>query len=236
MAGSRVQAAASSEGIKRYRRPMPAALIFDLDGTLVDTVETRIRAWLQVFAEVGNGSTRERVAPLIGSDGKVLARRIADEAGTPIDEARAEEIDMRAGEIYGELNRDPRPLPGARELLMKLDHRSLPWAIATSSRREQVARSVAALDLPRPPTIVDGSHVAQAKPAPDLLQLAARKLGVEPSECWYIGDSTWDMLAAVAAGMTAIGVTTGSAASDDLRRAGASRVLASLDELELPGA
>jgi len=213
---------------------MPAALIFDLDGTLVDTVETRIRAWLQVFEEVGIGTTADRVAPLIGSDGRYLARRVADEAGSPIDDQRAEEIDRRAGEIYEQLNRDPQPLPGARELLIRLADRGLSWAIATSSRREQVGRSVAALRLPREPTIVDGSHVEHAKPAPDLLLLAARELGVQPAACWYVGDSTWDMLAAVAAGMIAIGVTTGSASGDDLRHAGASGVVASLDQLAPP--
>jgi HAD superfamily hydrolase (TIGR01509 family) len=213
---------------------MPAALIFDLDGTLVDTVETRIRAWLRVFEEVGLETTADRVAPLIGSDGRYLARRVAEEAGSRIDDQRAEEIDRRAGEIYEELNRDPQPLPGARELLMRLDDRGLSWAIATSSRREQVGRSVAALRLPREPTIVDGSHVEHAKPAPDLLLLAARELGVQPPACWYVGDSTWDMLAALAAGMIAIGVTTGSASGEDLQRAGASRVVASLDQLPVP--
>ena len=215
---------------------MPAALIFDLDGTLVDTVETRIRAWLQVFHEAGLETTRERVAPLIGSDGRYLARRIAEAAGTPIDDQRAEEIDRRAGEIYGQLNREPRRLPGARELLVRLGDRGLSWAIATSSRREQVARSVAALRLPRAPTIVDGSHVEHAKPAPDLLLLAATELGVEAAECWYVGDSTWDMRAAVSAGMLAIGVTTGSASGEELRGAGAAQVIGALSELVLPAA
>ncbi|MDQ2933844.1 MAG: HAD family phosphatase [Chloroflexota bacterium] len=215
---------------------MPAALIFDLDGTLVDTVETRIRAWVRVFEDVGMKATPDRVAPLIGSDGRYLAGRVADEAGSPIDDQRAEEIDRRAGEIYEELNRDPQPLPGARDLLISLDDRGFLWAIATSSRREQVGRSVAALRLPREPTIVDGSHVEHAKPAPDLLLLAARELSVEPTSCWYVGDSTWDMLAAVAAGMTAIGVTTGAASAGDLWRAGASRVVASLNLLAVPEA
>ena len=215
---------------------MPAALIFDLDGTLVDTVETRIRAWLQVFDEAGLETTRERVAPLIGSDGRYLARRIAEAAGTPIYDQRAEEIDRRAGDIYGRLNREPRPLPGARELLVRLGDRGLSWGIATSSRSEQVARSVAALRLPRSPTIVDGSHVEHAKPAPDLLLLAASELGVEAAECWYVGDSTWDMRAAVGAGMLAIGVTTGSASGEELRGAGAAQVIGALSELVLPAA
>jgi beta-phosphoglucomutase-like phosphatase (HAD superfamily) len=107
-----------------------------------------------------------------------------------------------------------------------------PWLIATSSRKEQVTTSVAALGLDHEPTIVDGSHVEHAKPAPDLLLLAAERLGVAPARCWSIGDSTWDMRASVAAGMTAIGVVAGSVVSaDDLSEAGASRVVGSLSEL-----
>ena len=111
----------------------------------------------------------------------------------------------------------------------------MPWAIATSSRAEQVASSVGALGLTTPPRIIDGSAVAHAKPAPDLLLLAARQLGADPERCWYVGDSTWDMRAAVAAGMLAIGVTAGAAAgADELYAAGAAIVLETLDELEAP--
>ena len=131
---------------------------------------------------------------------------------------------------------DPKPLPGARELLGALDERRLTWAIATSSRREQVAASIAALGLDHQPRIVDGSHVERAKPAPDLLLLGARELGVAPTECWYVGDSTWDMRAASAAGMVAIGVLAGAAVDEmALRDAGATLVVPTLGDLELPG-
>ncbi|HET6380175.1 MAG TPA: HAD family phosphatase [candidate division Zixibacteria bacterium] len=213
--------------------PSPEALILDLDGTLVDTVEARIRAWLAVFAEYDIPVTRPQVAPLIGSDGRWLARRVASDAGLDLPPGRDEEIDRRSGEIYETLNRDPRPLPGARQLLLDLERRGLPWAIATSSRREQVGASVHALRLPRPPTIVDGTHVEHAKPAPDLLLLAARELDVPPTAAWYIGDSTWDMASAQAAGMTAVGVLAGSAVgAGDLRAAGAVSVVRTLDELQ----
>jgi HAD superfamily hydrolase (TIGR01509 family) len=218
--------------------PRPAAVIFDLDGTLVDTVEKRISAWLEVFAEQGIPASREAIAPLIGSDGKFLARRIAAKAGIELDDVRAETIDRRCGEIYDRLNTDPRPLPGVRETLQWLTETRLPWAIATSSRREQVVDSVAALGLAREPTIIDGSHVEHAKPAPDLLLHAARELGKDPTGCWYVGDSTWDVRAARAAGMVPIGVPTGAATAADLERAGAAAVIGSLVELrelaELP--
>jgi HAD superfamily hydrolase (TIGR01509 family) len=211
---------------------MALALILDLDGTLVDTVETRIRAWLAVFDEFGVPATRTQVAPLIGIDGRRLAREIADAAARPLPAGGDEVIDKRSGEIYGSLNRDPRPLPGARDLLLWLDERQLPWAIATSSRREQLGSSLAALDLPRMPTIIDGAHVEHAKPAPDLLLLAARELSQPPAGCWCIGDSTWDMQAAKAAGMRPIGVLAGSAVSAaELQSAGAVAIAETLTDL-----
>jgi HAD superfamily hydrolase (TIGR01509 family) len=214
--------------------PPPTALIFDLDGTLVDTVETRIQAWLAVFEEEGIPASHEQLEPMIGVDGRKLARDVAAAAGIELAPGRDEAIDRRSGEIYGELNRDPRPLPGARELLLDLDKRGVPWAIATSSRREQVAASVEALRLPRPPSIVDGSRVERAKPAPDLLLVAAGELGVEPAEAWCVGDSTWDMRAAVAAGMVPIGVTTGAVDARALLDAGARVTISSLWDL-IPG-
>jgi HAD superfamily hydrolase (TIGR01509 family) len=199
----------------------PTAVAFDLDGTLVDTVETRITAWLRTFEEYGIPAERGHLATLIGSDGRRLARVVAEAAGRAIDANLAEEIDRRAGEIYSKLNTDPRPLPGARELLQALDDMGLRWAIATSSRPEQVGKSIDSLNLSTPPTIIDGSRVEHAKPAPDLLLFAARELGVEPSRAWYVGDSIWDMQAARAAGMPAIGVVSGSATAEELEGSGA---------------
>lgn len=210
----------------------PDAVIFDLDGTLVDTVERRIVAWLQAFEEAGIPASRDEVSPLIGADGKALARRIGEQAGRALDEETVEAIDRRSGEIYQALNVDPRPLPGARELAAALERAGVPWAIGTSSRRGQVRASVEALRLEHEPAIVDGSHVEHAKPKPDLLLLAANQLGVDPARTWYVGDSTFDMEAAVSAGMHPIGVTTGSADADALRHAGAAEVIESLLELE----
>lgn len=207
------------------------AWVFDLDGTLVDTVDTRITAWLRTFKEQGIPANRAVVAKLIGSDGRRLARVVAEGAGQALDPAQEEEIDHRAGEIYGELNVNPQVLPGVRDLLQALDERRTKWAIATSSRREQVDVSVQALALSHRPIIIDGSGVKHAKPAPDLLLSAARELGVEPSRSYCVGDSIWDMQAAAAAGMKAIGVTTGSATAKELEEAGAYFTVKDLTEL-----
>jgi HAD superfamily hydrolase (TIGR01509 family) len=212
--------------------PKPAAVLLDLDGTLVDTVGTRIEAWLRVFAEFGIPAERDVVTGLIGSDGKHLAREVSGRAARPIDDDLAERIDKRSGEIYSQLNTDPRMLPGGPEFLAAIEARGIPWAIATSSRREQTGPSVAALGRAGEPRMVDGSSVERAKPAPDLLLAAARELAVPNAACWCVGDSTWDMRAAVAAGMTPVAVLAGSAATpQELSAAGAALCVTRIDEL-----
>jgi len=209
----------------------PDAWIFDLDGTLVDTVERRITSWLQALGERGIAADRRQVARFIGSDGRRLARLVAEADGLSPDDHRDETLDRRAGEIFSLLNVDAQLLPGVTELLQALDDHGCRWAIATSSRRQQVDASVHALQLAKRPLIVDGTHVKRAKPAPDLLLLAARELGIEPADGWYVGDATWDMQAAVAAGMPGIGVVSGSATASDLNDAGATLTVNQLIEL-----
>jgi HAD superfamily hydrolase (TIGR01509 family) len=234
--------APSEDGTDDEERPMrsplapPAAVLFDLDGTLVDTVDARIAAWAATFDAIGIPATRDQLRPMIGMDGVRLAREVAHAAGRPIDGATAEDIDGRAGRAFDEHNRDPRPLPGAREALRRLDEAGVTWAIATSSRPDQVRASIASLDLDRQPRIVDGGAVEHAKPAPDLLLLAARELDVAPDRVWYVGDSMWDMRAAVAAAMRPIAVLAGAAVDRAaLEAAGADAVLETLDDLQLPG-
>jgi len=197
----------------------------------VDTVETRIVAWLRTFEEQRIPASRLLVASLIGSDGRRLARIVAEAAGQTLDSDREEEIDRRAGDIYSDLNLDPKTLPGALELLQTLDESRQRWAIATSSRREQVDASIKALARSTRPIVIDGSNVEHAKPAPDLLLFAARELGVEPPRCCYVGDAIWDMQAAAAAGMPAIGVTSGSATESELAGARALFTVKDLTEL-----
>jgi HAD superfamily hydrolase (TIGR01509 family) len=211
--------------------PRPDAILFDLDGTLVDTVSTRIDAWTQALEASGFPTTRDQLAPMIGLDGRRLAREVAAQAGRPIDEQQSEEIDKLSGEIYERLNR-PRPLPGVTRIVAAIEAAGIPWAIATSSRKDQVKTSVDALDLEHEPSIIDASHVKNAKPEPDLLLYAAKELETDPGRCWYVGDSTWDMVSAVAAGMVAIGVTSGSAVGGDaLRSSGAAAVVDTLADL-----
>ena len=212
--------------------PAPAGIAFDLDGTLVDTVGARIEGWLEALAAAGMHTTRDEVAPMIGMDGKRLARDVAEANHRLVDDDEIEEIDSAAGEAFDRLNTSPRPLPGAGDLLAAIEARGLDWVIATSSRAEQVTRSVAALGLAVPPTIVDGSQVKRAKPAPDLLLLAAERLGAPADRCWAVGDAIWDIRASTAAGVTAVGVLAGSAVDRSaLEEAGAALVVETLSDL-----
>jgi HAD superfamily hydrolase (TIGR01549 family) len=166
---------------------------------------------------------------MIGVDGIRLATEFAAQAGTVLTRDAAEEIDRRCGELFREIAKVRRPIPGVRELIVAIEQTGRRWAIATSSRTAQVGPSVSALALGQEPRIVDASQVEHAKPEPDLLIEAARQLDVEPPRCWYVGDSTWDMVAAVAASMVGIGVTAGSAVDEvALYGAGAAAVVEGL--------
>jgi HAD superfamily hydrolase (TIGR01509 family) len=207
----------------------PRAMLLDLDGTLVDTVPLRVASWVFAFEQEGISATPDELGPLIGADGRWVARHIGAQRGLDLDEVAQERIDRASGEWFG--RHDRSATPAARDLLMALDTFGVPWAIATSSRPEQTTASVIALGLPHPPAIVDASHVRNAKPAPDLLLAGARQLRVEPADVWYVGDARWDMLAAVAAGMVPVAVLTGATGEGDLREAGAAIVVATLAEL-----
>jgi HAD superfamily hydrolase (TIGR01509 family) len=208
----------------------PRAIIFDLDGTLVDTVGTRVHSWMAVFPRFGIEPDPEFLAPLMGSDGKLLARMVAEQYGVELQPGDDAQIDIEAGIEFRILNSHPRALPAAHEILESLTDRGLPWAVATSSLPDDARESVQSLGLRSMPLICDGADVEHAKPAPDLLLKAAGLLNVKREEAWYVGDSRWDMLASRAAGMRAIAVLTGATTEAELRETGADAVYPTLRE------
>jgi HAD superfamily hydrolase (TIGR01509 family) len=214
----------------------PHAIIFDLDGTLVDTVGTRVDSWMAVFPRFGIDPDPAFLAPLMGSDGKLLARMVAEHYGVELRPGDDATIDILAGDEFRVLNAHPRSLPAAREILEALSERGLPWAVATSSLPDDARELVASLQLRAMPIICDGADVEHAKPAPDLLLKAADMLGAGPDETWYVGDSRWDMIASKAAGMRAIAVLTGATSESALAEAGADVIYPTLAELmaEIP--
>jgi HAD superfamily hydrolase (TIGR01509 family) len=207
------------------------ALIFDLDGTLVDTVYAHVFAWQRALAEVGMPIDGWRIHRRIGMSGGLFARAVAREVGRPLDDAEIQAVQQRHGQVYRELLPERRALPGAVELLAELRERDIVHGIATSGRRPEIDASLDALRIGPETTIVQRGDVRRAKPEPDLFLECARRLGAEPAECYVIGDAVWDLLAARRAGMLSVGVLSGGYGEDELTRAGAFRVYRDAEEL-----
>ena len=208
------------------------ALIFDLDGTLIDTVYAHVFAWQQALAEAGMPIEGWRIHRRIGMSGGLFTRAVAREAGRPLSDGEAESIQQRHSAIFRELLPERRPLPGAVELLAFLRTEGIPHGIATSGRRPEIDSSLDALGVPPEMVVVDRGDVVRAKPEPDLFLACQERLGVAVRDCYVIGDAVWDLLAARRAGMLSVGVLTGGYGEDELLGAGAFRVYRGTDELQ----
>jgi HAD superfamily hydrolase (TIGR01509 family) len=200
------------------------ALIFDLDGTLVDTVYAHVFAWQRALAEEGMPIDGWRIHRRIGMSGGLFTRGVAREVGRELSAEEIEDIQLRHGAIFRELLPDRRPLPGARELLEDLRGLGIPYGIATSGRRPEIDLSLEALGVGDATGVCDRGSVARAKPEPDLVLACQAALGVRAEDCYVVGDAVWDLLAARRAGMLSVGLRSGGYGSDELLDAGAFRV------------
>jgi HAD superfamily hydrolase (TIGR01509 family) len=210
---------------------MPAALIFDLDGTLVDTVYAHVFAWQRTFAEEGMPIDGWRIHRRVGMSGGLFARAAAREVGRDFSPAEAEALQRRHGELFRELLPDRRPLPGAVQLLADLRAAGVIHGIATSGRRPEIDASLDALGVASDLVVVERGDVERAKPEPDLFLACAERLRVSPGECYVIGDAVWDLLAARRAGMLSVGLLSGGYGEAELTSAGAYRVYRDAEEL-----
>ncbi|HYT69034.1 MAG TPA: HAD family hydrolase [Vicinamibacterales bacterium] len=200
------------------------AVIFDLDGTLVDTVYAHTFAWWKVLAEARLPVPSWKVHRLIGMSGGLITKAAGHEIGRDLSDDEVERLQTRHGEVYKSLLPDRTPLPGALDLLRHLRQANIKHAIATSGKHKDAAASLDVLDLPAGTVIVDRTAVERAKPEPDLFLACQEKLGVSPAECYVVGDAVWDLLAARRAGMLGIGLLSGGYGEEELARAGAYRV------------
>jgi HAD superfamily hydrolase (TIGR01509 family) len=214
------------------------ALLFDLDGTLVDSVYQHVLAWREALHEEGLDLSVWRIHRRIGMSGGLFLKALERELSASIGEAQAERL--RQSHATGLLKRldQIRPLPGARELLGTLSSMGVPWAIATSGGEKTARPTLAMLGVPDSTPVITRDQVAYAKPNPDLFLAAAERLRVPPGDCFVVGDSIWDLLAAQRAGSLGVGVLSGGYGREELEQAGAYRVyedpadlLAHLDEL-----
>src|SRR3982750_1486514 len=158
------------------------AVIFDLDGTLVDSVYAHVFAWQRVLAEADIHIDGWKIHRLIGMSGGLLTKAAAREIGRELPEAEIEALQERHGAVYKELLPGGRGLPGAVELLRHLRDAKISHGIASSGKREDVKPSLAALDVPGDIVVVDRSDVERAKPEPDLFLACQSRLKGRPGE------------------------------------------------------
>jgi HAD superfamily hydrolase (TIGR01549 family) len=201
------------------------SFLFDLDGTLVDSVYQHVLAWNQALDAEGIKLSVWRIHRKIGMSGGLLTNMLLRETGLEIDSDRIERLQRLHTQAYIRLSAKVQPLPGARELLVYLTRAKIPWAIATSGRMETARPALEALGIPLDHIpIVTRDQVKRAKPDPDLFLTAAERVGSEIDTASVVGDSVWDMLAARRARALGIGLLSGGYGQEELERAGAYRV------------
>ena len=200
------------------------AFLFDLDGTLVDSVYQHVLAWREALEAGGIHLAVWRIHRQIGMSGGLFVNALLRETGHSVSKEEVELIQQIHGEAFRRYASQVRPLPGAEELLAYLTKAGVPWAIATSGRLESASLSLRLLGIADDVPIVTRDLVRHAKPDPDLFLAAAEKLGVDISNSVVVGDSIWDLLAARRARALGVGLLSGGYGREELERAGAYRV------------
>ncbi len=201
------------------------AFLFDLDGTLVDSVYQHVLAWREALEKGGIELSVWRIHRRIGMSGGLFVTALSRETGRRLARATTANLLRWHAQAYARMINQVRPLPGARELLQHLSKAGIPWAIATSGLMESAGLALKVLGVdPRKATVVTRDQVRHAKPDPDLFVEAAERLGADISTSIVVGDSVWDLLAARRARALGVGLLSGGYGQDELERAGAYRV------------
>jgi HAD superfamily hydrolase (TIGR01509 family) len=222
--------------------PDGPVLVFDLDGTLVDSVYQHVTAWQRAFADVGVHVSLWRIHRRIGMGGDLLVRAVLREANLTLPKDVIAEAKSRHTEHYANSLPSIHPLPGAAALLDALDERAIRWAIATSGQPSEAQPVLKLLGREVDHmTVIDGGDVSQTKPDPHLFMAAIAKLNADPRDALILGDSAWDMLGARRARALGIGLLSGGNSRGELEAAQAllvyqdpQDVLDNLGELGLP--
>jgi len=210
--------------------PVPSFL-FDLDGTLIDSVYQHVIAWRTALTRIGIDLSVWRIHRRIGMSGGLFVSALLRETGVSLSKADIDRLQQAHEEEYRAHMDSVTALPGSRELLAALTDAGVPWAIATSGRAATARPALALLGLPEDTPMITRDLVRHAKPDPDLFLAAAAELGVEPRHAMVAGDSVWDLLAARRAGALGVGLLSGGYGREELERAGAYRVYADPAEM-----
>jgi HAD superfamily hydrolase (TIGR01549 family) len=217
------------------------AVLFDLDGTLIDSVYEHVEAWWTPLMKAGILVPKWMIHRRVGMSGKSfvteLLRQFAPKKKINIDKLE-EQHDATIEEVLSRI----QPLPGADDLLKHLHRAKVRIAIATTGNRRQTSLLLTKLKLPAGTPILTGDDVQKAKPSPDIFLAAAKSLRVAIDDCIVVGDSVWDLLAAGRKGALGVGMLSGGYGEEELHRAGAFRIysdpedmLMHLEQLGLPG-
>ena len=199
-------------------------MLFDLDGTLLDSVYQHVLAWREALEVAGIELAVWRIHRRIGMSGGLFVKALTRETGHKLTQDQADSLKRSHASAYRRRLDEVKPLPGARDLLSALTSLGVPWAIATSGSDVTARPSLDALAIPPGVPVITRDQVAYAKPNPDLFLAAAAALDVPITGCFVVGDSVWDLLAAQRARALGIGVLSGGYGREELERAGAYRV------------
>ncbi|MDQ1513460.1 MAG: hypothetical protein QOC59_1302 [Microbacteriaceae bacterium] len=196
----------------------PQAVLFDIDGTLVDSNYLHVDAWSRAFAEVGHPVPDWRIHRCIGMDSaKLLEELLGDQLDRYADDAKE-----RHTTHYERDAERLRSFDQAQELLRAIAGRGLKVVLATSAPPSEFEMLQQVLQVDDAiAEYTTAGDVSTAKPAPDVVQVALEKAGVGPDAAVMIGDTVWDVEAAGRAGVRAIGVQSGGVSAAELRDAGA---------------
>jgi HAD superfamily hydrolase (TIGR01549 family) len=201
-----------------------SAFLFDLDGTLIDSVYQHVIAWREALQEVGINLPVWKIHRRIGMSGGLFVAALSRELETPLDQETLARLPDLHADAYVRRYDSVRPLPGAVALLSTLSEHDVPWAIATSGAERSARLALELLELPPQTPLVTRDQVRYAKPDPDLFVTAAERLGVDVRDSNVVGDSVWDLLAARRARALGIGLLSGGYGREELFYAGAYRV------------
>lgn len=205
-----------------------SAVLFDIDGTLVDSNYLHIDAWQRAFAEVGIDVETWRIHRSIGMDGSTLVKSLSDDAP---EDAQQQLKDLHS-RYYREVASLLRPLPGARALLRRVADLGVKVVLATSAPEDELKLLRKVLDCDELIAAVTSSaDVDTAKPKPDIIEVALERAGVTAQHAVFVGDAIWDAEACSRAKVTCIGVLSGGVSASELHDAGATQVFDNADKL-----